>query len=217
MQGGGDRQHRVFDSIVHALKWIFPLLPKEAKDLVSVKKLVAREGYWECVKEVLGWIIDTEAGAVAHPEHKLQELRDLLDILISQRRMGRKELEQLVGKLRSMHLSVPGAVAHLYHIHRALAQVKTDRDWLSPIFHCKIADWKNDGGLEIWLNHSPCRYCLSRTHPSGVLRRLRTRGRGSVARSVSLGEGSGVAPPLAGRHHFRPRIVHKQGGDDHQL
>ena len=51
--------------------------------------------------------------------------------------MDRKNLERLVGKLRSMHLAVLGAVSHLYHIQCALA----DRAWLSPAFHRKIADW----------------------------------------------------------------------------
>ena len=36
--------------------------------------------------------------------------------------MGRKELESLVGKIRSMYLTVPGVVVHLYHLQRALAQ-----------------------------------------------------------------------------------------------
>ena len=62
-RGGAERQHRVFDSTVRALKWLFPLIPGEAKDSVSVKKLLAGEGDWECVKEVLGWTINTEAGA----------------------------------------------------------------------------------------------------------------------------------------------------------
>ena len=84
----------------------------------------------------------TEAGTVALPERKLQELRALLDIPISQRRMDPTELERLVGKLLSMHLAVPGAVAHLYHIQRTLPQAGTDRAWLSSAFHCKIADWK---------------------------------------------------------------------------
>ena len=98
VQGGAERQHRVFDSTVCALKWLFPSLPGEAKDLVSVKKLLAGEGDWECVKEVLGWTINTEAGMVSLPEQKLQELRNLLDIPTSQRRMGRKELERLAGR-----------------------------------------------------------------------------------------------------------------------
>ena len=44
VQGGPDRQHRVFDGTVRALKWLFPSLPGELKDLVSVKKVVAGEG-----------------------------------------------------------------------------------------------------------------------------------------------------------------------------
>ena len=54
VQGGAERQHQVFDSTVRALKWLSPSLPGEAKDSVSVKKLYAGEGHWECVKEFLG-------------------------------------------------------------------------------------------------------------------------------------------------------------------
>ena len=108
----------------------------EVKDSVLVKKLLSGQVDLECVKEVLGWIIDTEAGTVALPEHKLQKLQDLLDIPISQRRMCRNDLDRLSGNLFSVHLAVPGAVAHLYHIQRALAQAGAERAWLSPEFHC---------------------------------------------------------------------------------
>ena len=80
VQGGLDRQHRVFDGTVRSLKWLFPSLPGELKDLVSVKNLVAGEGDWTCVKEVLGWILDTEAGTVTLPERKLEELLTLMNI-----------------------------------------------------------------------------------------------------------------------------------------
>ena len=55
--------------------------------------------------------------------------------------MGRKELECLVGKLCSMHLEMPGAVAHLYYIQRALTQGGKDRAWLLAEFHWEIYDW----------------------------------------------------------------------------
>ena len=41
-----------------------------------------------------------------------------------------------------MHLAVPGAVAHLFHIQRALNQGGMDWEWLSPSFHRELADWK---------------------------------------------------------------------------
>ena len=117
-----------------------PLLPGEAKDSVLVKKLLDGKGYWECVKEILSCIINTKAGAVALPDCKLQEIWALLDIPISQRRMGRNDMERLVGKLPYMHLAVLGAVAHLYHIYCELAQAEMDRAWLSPAFHHEVVD-----------------------------------------------------------------------------
>ena len=92
MQGGPDHQHRVFDGTFRALKWLFPSLPGELKDLVIAKKLVAGEGDWTCVKEVLGWILNTEAGTVNFPERKLKELLTLMDIPTTHCRMGRKDL-----------------------------------------------------------------------------------------------------------------------------
>ena len=55
--------------------------------------------------------------------------------------MVQKELEQLMGKLRSIHIAVPVAVAHLYHIQSALflGVGGVDRAWLSPEFHQEIA------------------------------------------------------------------------------
>ena len=67
VQGVPDCQHRVFDGTARALKWLFPSLPGELKNLVSAKKLVAGEREWTCVKEFLGWILDTEAGTVTLP------------------------------------------------------------------------------------------------------------------------------------------------------
>ena len=109
---------------------------------MSVKKLVAGEGDWTCVKEVLGWILNTEAGTVTLPERKIEELLTLVNIPPTQRRMVLKDLEHLVGKLCSTHLAVPGAVAHLFHIQRALNQGGVDQAWLSPDFHWELADWK---------------------------------------------------------------------------
>ena len=50
VQGGPDCQHRVFDGTVRSLKWIFPSLLGESKDLASVKKIVVGEGGCICFK-----------------------------------------------------------------------------------------------------------------------------------------------------------------------
>ena len=82
----------------------------------------AGEGNRTFVMEVLGWVIDTEAGTLALPDSKLQEMNQLFATLATQRCISQKELERLVENIRLMHLAVPGAVAHLCNIQHALAQ-----------------------------------------------------------------------------------------------
>ena len=72
MQGDPYLQHQVFDGTVRALKWLFPSLPGELKDLARMKKLLAGEGNWTCVKDILGWILDTEAVRVNLLERNLK-------------------------------------------------------------------------------------------------------------------------------------------------
>ena len=88
------------------------------------------------------WNIATEAGKVTLPERKLRELPTFVNILATQSHMGRKEQERLASKLCSMHLAVPGAVAHLYHIQHALAQ----GGWTKPgCCRNPIATWWTGG------------------------------------------------------------------------
>ena len=83
-----DHQQRVFDGTVCAFKWIFLSLMVKLKYSVSVRKLVAGEGDWTCVKEALGWILDTEAGTATLSEGKIEEILTLVDIPATQCRMG---------------------------------------------------------------------------------------------------------------------------------
>ena len=66
------------------------------------------------------------------PKQKIQELTQLLAILATQRRIVQKGLVRLMGKLRSMHLTVPGAVANLYHVQCALTQ------WIGGTGPCSL-------------------------------------------------------------------------------
>ena len=122
VQDGTKIQHPVFDGTVCALKWIFSSLPGESKESASAKKLLAGEGDWNCVKKSLGWTVDREAGTVSLPERKLLELLTLMDFPATQLHMDRKGIERLLGKLHSIHLTVPGAVAHLYQNRRDMSK-----------------------------------------------------------------------------------------------
>ena len=46
-----------------------------------------------------------------------------------------------MGKLHSMHLTVPGAVAHLYYIQCTFTQGGKYRAWLLVYFHWQISNW----------------------------------------------------------------------------
>ena len=47
---------------------------------MSVKNLVAGEGYWTYVKEILGWILDMQAGKITPLDRNIEKLLTLLDI-----------------------------------------------------------------------------------------------------------------------------------------
>ena len=113
VQGVTERQRQIFNGTVRSLKWIFPSFPGKLKDSIIMKKPQTGEGNWTCVKEFMWWTIDMEAGTATLLERKSQEFLKLLAIPFTQLRIGRKELKRLVGKICSMHLSVPGAVAHI--------------------------------------------------------------------------------------------------------
>ena len=42
-----------------------------------------------------------------------------------------------------MHITVPGAVVHPFHIQNTLNQGGVYWVWILPSFHCELADWKD--------------------------------------------------------------------------
>ena len=99
VQDGPERQHQVFGWTVRSLKWILPSFLENTKDLANVKNILTWEGGWTSVKEVMGWTLYMEAGTVTLPERKFRELLAILAILTTQRRIGQKDIELLVGNL----------------------------------------------------------------------------------------------------------------------
>ena len=172
VQGEPGQQYQVFDGTVYTLKRIFPSMSDKTKELARVKKILAGEVKRNCVKEVLGQTVDTEVGTVTLPEQNIQKLLTLLAIPATQCHIGQKDIEHLVGKLRSMHLTVTGALAHIYHIQRALAQGGGGPGL--DFFGLSLGDFVLAGpcGTNIVLDYSPGQYCPPRAHPSRVLQRF---------------------------------------------
>ena len=74
----------------------------------SVKKLRKGDGSWETIKEVLGWIIDTENKTISLPPHKAARLLQLFEELRDKKRVSVKHWRKFLGELRSMVLAIPG-------------------------------------------------------------------------------------------------------------
>ena len=145
-QGGKRRRCRLRRVLFHCVDEVF-WPPDEnddewKKDPNSVKKLLKGDGAMETVKVVLGWLIDTIAGTIELPPHRLERLLELLDAFPHSRRTcPKRELFKLLGELRSMILAIPGGVGCLSWIQEHVKQAG-DRVYLNKHFHDALDDFR---------------------------------------------------------------------------
>ena len=137
-QGDQAQQHCLTEIVLHALKSMYPSIPREMKDSISLKKAAAGDRDWSVTKEILGWIINTSTGTLSlFPKH-ITNLNQLLDPP-TQRRMSHKKLERLIGTLRSIHLAIPRGISHFYHIQMPLTKANHWMAYLSAVFYQDVA------------------------------------------------------------------------------
>ena len=79
-QGDRTQQQRVSELTLRALKEIFPSLPTETKDSVSLKKALQGDGDWKTTKEILIWMGSTKDGTLRLSPKRKAELETLIDI-----------------------------------------------------------------------------------------------------------------------------------------
>jgi hypothetical protein len=113
MQGGRRRQNQVHLVLFEAINAIFRLLtdsnPSTRQEPISIKNFLKGNGAWETTKTMLGWIINAIAGTVQLPLCQLLWLVAILAKLpCTKMCITTKRWQQIVGKLRSMVLAIPG-------------------------------------------------------------------------------------------------------------
>ena len=118
------------------------MVPGEANDSIRLKKALAGDGDWNQVKEILGWIIDTWNSTLRLSQKQIADLLHQLNIPSIQQKIRRKRLEVLVGKLRSMHLAIPGAISHFFYLQQALTKATPKLAYMSNNFHKEIQYWQ---------------------------------------------------------------------------
>lgn len=113
-QGNPHRLRSQQLTLLHTLDTVLrPLSPADSPfrtEPASVKKFLKGDGYWSTSKVVLGWLLNTVAGTITLPPHRLARLHDLLtSISPTQQRVSTKQWHRFLGELRSMSMAIPGS------------------------------------------------------------------------------------------------------------
>ena len=78
------------------------------REPISQKKLNQGDASWKTTGTILSWLIDTVAGTIRLPPHRLDRLQTLLTDLLSSRSSSVTQWHRLLGELCSMVLALPG-------------------------------------------------------------------------------------------------------------
>ena len=90
-------------------------------------------------------MVNTEDGTLQLSPKRKAELKTLIDIPPTQRRISTKKLERLISKLRSIHLAIPGAVGHFYNLQRSLTaahHAHRTTAYVTSGFHSDLRFWR---------------------------------------------------------------------------
>jgi len=145
-QGSKRRRRRLRRILFHCIDMVFRA-PDDGDDEwkmdpISLKKLLKGDGSWETTKVVLGWLIDTVAGTIELPPHRVARLTEMLDSFPRSRRTcSKKDLQKLVGELRSMVIAIPGGIGCMSWLQQQLTDAK-GRVYLNRHFKDAIEDFR---------------------------------------------------------------------------
>jgi hypothetical protein len=111
------------------------------KEPASTKKLLQGDAHWSTRKLVLGWIIDTLLMTLELPQHRKDRLQEILRGIPSlQKRVSVLKWQQILGKLRSMSIAIPGLRGLFSLLQEALRHPSDGRIRLSQGVHDTLDD-----------------------------------------------------------------------------
>ena len=145
-QGGHQRWRRLRRILFHCIDMVFRAPDADddewKMDPISLKKLLKGDGSWETTKVVLGWLIDSVTGTIKLPPHRVERLTVMLDSFPRSRRScSKKDLQKLVGELRSMVMAIPGGIGCMSWLQEQLTNAK-GRVYLNRHFKDAIEDFR---------------------------------------------------------------------------
>jgi len=144
----GPTSKRTLRAILHAIDSVFrttshPADSPNRKQIISESKLATGDGAWSTQKTLLGWFIDSAAGTLSLPEHKVDRLSALIHHFSSLHRTSRRKWQQLLGELRHMATAIKGATYLFSILQNVLTdQHRSSRLRLRQLTKAALADWK---------------------------------------------------------------------------
>ena len=116
---------------------------KQCKEVLSIKKLEARDCSWSTCQTMLKWIVDSVNMTVTLPPYCVARLKEIIvSISCTQHRVGVDKWHRVLGKLCSMALALPGAKGFFSQMQEDLCHVKGKRVTLSTGVHEALSDFK---------------------------------------------------------------------------
>ena len=132
-----------FNAIDQVLRPLSATDPTHRKEPSSVKKLRQGDAFWDTRKVILGWQVDTVAGTLGLPPHRISRLYELLDAVQPPRkRLPVSEWHKLLGELRSMAPGLPGSRGLFSVLQDALSRGDHGRVRLNRRVFDTIADFR---------------------------------------------------------------------------
>ena len=131
-QGNKAARNNVRRTTMHAIDDMFRptdhLDAPTRKQPISVKKLSQGDASWSTQKEVLGWLIDTEAMTLQLTPRRQKRLYELLykDLPKARKRITVQDWHKVLGELRSMSLALPGSRGLFSQLQHALSTATPD-------------------------------------------------------------------------------------------
>ena len=80
VQGSHAQQRQVTEMVLQGITDISPSIPAKIKDSIIFNKVWQGNGDWDVQKDILGWILNYEAGTFQLPSYRLADLKALLAI-----------------------------------------------------------------------------------------------------------------------------------------
>jgi hypothetical protein len=206
-QGDKKRSCQLRRILLHTMDEVIP--PKidcpNAKDPISIKKLLKGDGSWKDIQKILGWIMNFAKQELTLPPAKALRLEQLLhSISPTQKRISVRKWQKLLGELRSMVWAIPGGEGFFSRLQTCLkGYQKEKRISLSEETHAELSDWKY---LSRSLSSRPTHFSeLIPTYPH-YIGSIDASGSGMGGVWFPPGEGPGEQP-LLWRAPFHQKIV----------